>query len=346
MTRRAIVLPLVMGLCAAVAESRQRPESRPAAHDVRVRSWVSRTAVWVGDPVELVVEFVCPPQVDVIPEDLATDKLKLEGLEVVTSSVERDVDAGLSAEASAKPDLSAEASAKADGTTTHRFRYRLATYETGLPTLRIATWPVRYYVRRAGERPEDVSPAGEVQVPGATIARRSTLPDELPDLDLRTAAALTDVPGVVSAAGPIGIGLIVLAAAPLAVWIAALIGRPRSRASRPRASAARAEARSALDEIRAMDVESEAGRREAYGRLDRAVRQHLTDTRGIPAHALCAGEVAARLQAAGSPHADTAGQLLAECERARYGPPDRLPPAKHFGVALDAADRVCGGSLS
>ena len=318
--RRTIVIALAIGLAGEVAESQQQP----VRHDVRVHSWVSRTAVWVGDPVELVVEFVLPPQVDVIPEDLANDKLKLEGLEVVTSSVERDVAAA--------------------GETRQRFRYRLATYETGSPTLRIAAWPVRYYVRRAGERPEDVTPAGEVQVPGAIVARRSTLPDELPGLDLRTAAALTDDGDVLRSARPVGIGLILLAAAPLAIWIGALIMRPRSGASRPRARAVRAQARSALEEVRAMNVESEAGRREAYEKLERAVRQHLTDSRGIPAHALSAGEVVARLQAAGSPNADDAGRLLAECERARYAPPDRLPTAERFGDTFSAAERMFEGS--
>jgi hypothetical protein len=316
---RTIVLAVMMTVWAGVSDAQERP----AAHDVRVRSWISRTAVWVGDPVEFVVEFVCPPQVDVIRDDVAKDKLKLEGFEIVGTAVERE---------------------DSPENLTQRFRYRLATYETGSPLLRIAGWPVRYYVRRTGERVEDVSPAGEVQVPGATVARRSTLPDELSTLDLRTAGTFADVPAVLRLARPIGTSLVVLAAAPLAIWIAALVGRRRGRVSRPGARAVRAQARSALEEVRAIDTRSDAGRREAYGRLDRAVRQHLADTRGIPAHALSAGEVAARLQAAGSPHADAAGELLAECERARYGPPDRLPPAEHFGAALDSAERMLAGS--
>jgi hypothetical protein len=341
-TRHAIVLALIAGLCAAVAEPSQQPEDPAPDRDVRVRSRVSRTAVWVGDPVELVVEFVCPPQVDVIPEDLARDKLKLEGLEVVSSSFERLVSAGESSQAGlpAEGPAKAGASPESGGVATHRFRYQLATYETRLDTLRIASWPVRYYVRRAGERPEDVSPAGEVQVLGATIARRSTIPDELAGLDPRTSAVLTDAPGWLNASRPIGIGLIVLAAAPLAIWTAAVIARVRSRTARPRARTVRAQARSALEEVRAIDVQNEASRREAYGRLDKAVRQHLADTRGIPAHAMTPGEVAARLQAAGSPQADDAAQLLTECERARYAPPNRLPSADRFGSALDTAQRI------
>lgn len=326
MTRRVILLAMMATLSPVAAESRQRPESRPERHDVRVRSWVSQTAVWVGDPVEFVAEFVCPPHVDVIADDVARDKLKVEGLEIVGVSDERH--------------------AAADGATTRRFRYRLSTYETGSPALRIAAWPVRYYLQRPGERAEDVTPSGEVQVPGATIARRSTLPDEIPGLDLRTAGTLAEMPMVLRLARPLGAGLIVLAAVPLTIWIAALIVRRRVRVKRPGARTARAHARSALEEIRAIDTQSDAGRREAYGRLERAVRQHLADTRGIPAHALSAAELAARLQAAGSPQADAAAELVAECERARYGPLDRLPPAERFDATLETAERMLAGAAS
>jgi hypothetical protein len=183
-------------------------------------------------------------------------------------------------------------------------------------------------------------------VPGVTIARRSTLPDAVASLDLRTSAVLADAPELLRAARPLGVGLMALAAVPLAVWAAALIARRRSRPSRPPARAARAHARSALEGVRAIDIETDAGRRDAYGRLERAVRQHLADTRGIPAHALSAPEVAARLRAAGSPQADAAGELLAECERARYAPPDRLPPAARFSDVLGAAERMFEGAPS
>jgi hypothetical protein len=283
---------------------------------------LSRTAIWVGDPVEFVVEFSLAPSIDVLAEDLAREKIKLEGLEVVTSSNERVADA--------------------DGRTTHRFRYQFTTYDVGTPALRIEGWPVRYYVRRAGQQPRDAKPVGEVRIPGAVIARRDTLPDDLPNLDLRDEGAAHEIPITLRAARSVGIGLMALAAAPLAIWGAALVHRSRSRVKRPSARTVRAHARSALDELRALDTASESGRREAYGRLDQALRKHLADTRGIPAQALCAEEVAARLQAAGSAQSEVAGELLAECERARYGPPDRLPPAERFGAALETAEQILG----
>jgi hypothetical protein len=319
---RVIALALVMvgGLPAWGAPQGSDRPGQP----VQVTTRVNRTAVWVGDPIELIVEFVCAPQVDVIEDDLAREKLKLEGLAVVTASSEREV--------------------AADGVVKRRFLYGLISYEVNSPTLRVGGWPVRYYIRRTGERPEDARAEGELQVPGVAIAWRSTLPDEMTSLDLRALGPPTDLPDALDAARLAGIGLIVLAAAPLAVWTAAMIGRWRSRERRTPARVVRAHARSALEELRALDATTESARRDAYGRLERAIRQHLADTRAIPAHALASGELASRLRAAGWPDAEAAGALLGECVRARYGPPDQLPPKERFGAALDAAERMLAGS--
>lgn len=317
---RWVALALVLGARVVSAQ----PETASERAGVQVSTRVSQTAVWVGDPIELVVEFLCAPQVDVIADDLTQDKLGLEGLDVVSTSVERE--------------------AAPDGGVVQRFRYALRSYETASPTLHIGAWPVRYYVRRMGERPEDARPAGEVQVPGVVIARRSTLPDEVKTIDLRATQGPGDQPTWLDAARLVGLGLILLAAAPLALWAMAMIARWQTRTQRPRAAMVRAQARSALEELRVADATTETGRREAYGLLDRAVRQHIADTRGVPAHALASGELAARLHALGSPLANATGELLAECERARYGPPDRLPPQESFGTALDTAERILQGA--
>jgi hypothetical protein len=315
----SIVLAIVLASRVVAAQPQTDADRQP----VQVRTSVSQTAVWVGDRVEFVVEFSCVPRADVIADDLAREKLKLDGLEVVATSSERGV--------------------AADGRLTHRFRYVLSSYETRSPALRIASWPVRYYLRRAGERPEDSRPAGDVQVPGTVITRRSTLPDQVTTLDLRAARTTGDLPRALRVGRLVGTGLILLSAAPLAIWTAVLIGRWRTRVRRPRAASVRAHARSALEELRALDTTTESSRRDAYRLLDRTVRKHLADTSGLPAHALPSAELAARLAAAGSPHADTAGTLLAECEAARYAPPDRLPAPERFGAALDAAQRMLEG---
>lgn len=288
--------------------------------DVQIKAWTSRTAVWIGDQVELAIEATLAPTLDVLDEDLAKDKLKLEGVEVLSSS--------------------SESAPLEGGGTRRRFRYQLATYEVGAPTLTIGPQTIRYYVRRPGEPPETAKTAGEVQLPAIAIARRSTLPDDLPGIALRAAAAATGRPVWVRQARAIGIGLIVLAAAPLAVAIAGAVRRSRSSVKRPSARVVRSHGLAAIDELKAMDVATEAGRLEAYTRLERALRRHVAEARGIPAHALSAGEIAARLGDA--PAASTTAELLTECERARYGPPDRLPPADRVRATLERAEEILG----
>jgi hypothetical protein len=289
--------------------------------DVQVRTSVSQTAIWVGDPVELVFEFTCAPNIDVLEDDLVKDKLKLDGFEVLSASTER----------LAAPD---------GGRTIRRFRYQLTSYRVSSPSLTIGPQTVRYYVRRVGERPQDAQPAGELQLAPIVVARRSTLPDELPGLELRDANAISGLPAWLPAARPLGFGLMALAATPLAVWTIAAVRARSRRDHRPSARVVRSHGRAALDELRSLDVSTEKGRIEAYGRLEHAVRQHLHEKRGIPAHALCPSEVAAKL--GGAPNAETAAELLAECERARYGPPDRVPTADRFTAAIQRAEEFLG----
>ena len=320
MIPRVLVLALLV-VTTAAAQSTQNK----VGDAVHVTSTVSRTAIWVGDHVDFTVEFSLAPQVAVMPDDLVKEKLPLEGLEVVSTSSERRPADG--------------------GRVIERYHYVLSSYDSAQTTLKVGSWPVRYYMQRPGERPEDVSPAGEVQIPAAAIARRSTLPDEITSLDVRAEGAPADAPRFLGNARAAGLGLILLAAAPLAVWTTVMASRWRSRVRKPRRSAVRAQAMSVLEELRAADIDSGPARREAYGRLERAVRQHFAAMREIPAHALVSSELATRLRAAGSAHADTAGDLLAECERVRYGPPDRLPPKERFTTALEAAEGLFSGAL-
>lgn len=331
---RTLIMLSVLAGCVDPADARQvragsaeglrveqhAPPQQTGNKDIQVRTSVSRTAVWIGDRVEFVVEALLAPNMDVIDEDLSKEKLKLSGLEVVAAANERVVNE--------------------KGGSTRRFRYQLTTYQAGEPALTIGPQVVRYYVRRPGERPQDVQPVGEVQVAPVVIARRSTLPDELPGLQLRDAGDVVPPPQWLAIARPAGIGLAVLAAAPLALWMVGLVRSARTRERRPSARAVRSHARAAMDELRALDASTESGRLEAYTRLEQALRQHLAEKRGIPAQALSAREVAARLGA--TPDADITAELLAECERTRYGPPNRVPPLERYNVALQRAEHILG----
>jgi hypothetical protein len=300
------------------------PAASGAAPDVpQVKTSLSRTALFTGERVTFTVEVACPPNVDVLQDDLQSERLTLDGLEVVTSERERLAAVG--------------------GSVTYRVRHHLATYEIPPKVLRIADQTLRYYVRRPGQRLDDTAPAGETQVQGATIALRSALPDDQKAVALRDETAPARLPAALAYARPLGLGLLLLAAAPAALWALALARHFGARQGRKlaRAREGAALARSALEELRAVDATDDAARRAAYDRLDAALRDQLEHA-GVPARRSTAAEIAARLPGNANLDAERLNQVLAECERARYAPPDLLPPADRFRAGLLALAELRG----
>lgn len=291
----------------------------PPPGDVEVKTSLSRTALWPGDRVLYTLEIACAPNVDVVTDDLLPEKLALTGLEVVSSDRRR--------------------SETGAGSVTYLVRHQLVSYDVAAPKLGIGEQGVRYYVRRAGQRLEDAAPAGEVRVPGSALALRSTLPDELPKLATRDARGGEPLPAPLAYMRPVGLALVLMSAAPVALWAFGLARRARATRSRSRQRQRQSASstRGALEALQDADVEDAAARRDAFSRLDALLRQHLAVAADIPARALTAAEITARLRANGKAlPADAIGALLLDCERARYGPPERLPPAERFrsGVAV------------
>src|SRR5262249_52536072 len=125
------------------------PLAAAELQDVEVRTSLSQTAVWVADRVTYSITLACRKGVDILADDLAKDKLHAEGLEILTSDSTQTTDR--------------------DDRTTYTFSYELTTYRVDLRQLTVAPLTVRYYVKRAGQRIGDASPAGEVQVPAAVV---------------------------------------------------------------------------------------------------------------------------------------------------------------------------------
>ena len=107
----------------APTATKQAPAAPAPAAPIKIRTSVSRTAVWVGDPVTYVVEVECPAKVDILADDLAAERLQLKGLDLLSVEVERDASV---------PDR-----------VIHRMRYRLAAFEPEA-ALGVAAIPVRY----------------------------------------------------------------------------------------------------------------------------------------------------------------------------------------------------------
>ena len=299
------------------------PRSTPDPRPVQVRATVDRTAVWVGDRVTYSVEIVCARGVEILLDDLAKEKLRVNGLDVLSSDTTTTVDAA--------------------ERTTYRLRYVLTTYRVDVPSLSIEPMSARYYARRPGQRLQDIAPAGEVPVPGAVIAFRGTLPDQ-PTYELRDGREPVPRHPVLARAASIGLALVVISLAPAAFVAFAFLRRRTRKTGRRSARQARMDHRATLERLRSLDVITEDDRRKAYDEISAAVRQHVAATSGVPAPGLTVAEVDAALEIAGGriPR-EPVTSLLAACDAARYGPAHALPSAQACRDALASAEQVLGG---
>jgi len=292
MTPRALMLMLAVGLAQAAASP------GPAA-----TATVDRPAMWVGDRITYTVTVTCPRGVDIVIDDLGRDKLKLTGLDVVgaDSSRHEDVDQ-----------------------TQYVFRYVLTSYRIDVPSPAVAAFPVRYYFARAGQAPDQAAPAGSVTVPGASVTWRSLLPDDQP-ADVRDGRALPARWWPYRLMGPVGLGLLIAAIVP-ALFMALDTAR-RLRARRgshigPSPRQARQAARASFTEIRALDPASPEALRDAFGRLDGAIRQRVLEVCGVSAAGLTPEEIASAIEPCASRlPPQLVLELLETCERARYAEP-------------------------
>lgn len=325
MTRSLLIVPLALAATVMVTAQQRnaspKPQPRPAetvpaAPPVEVRTWVSQTAVWLGDHVTYVIELRGAPQVEILTDDLAPEQLRLDGLEILETATELD--------------------ASVADRVVHRMRYTLATYAVDAEALTIAAIPVRYSIRRPGQRAEEALPAGEVVVPPLTLGLRSTIPPSEAAVAVRDQRAARPLPRRVRYANLAGVVLVALAIAPVVLWGADLIRRARRARPLRRRRVTPQERRAALDELRALDVSSEGARRDAYARLDAWIREHVQLSSGIPAAALTPAEIPRAVpDARRALWLEQIERVLVECERAKYAPDP--PPADRWPALVDEA---------
>jgi hypothetical protein len=291
----------------------------------RVTSSVDRTAIWIADRVVFGVEIVCAPGVDILLDDVAKEKLRANGLEAVSSDTSVTTDA--------------------DGRTTHKLRYVLTTYRVDNGSPSIEPMSVRYYARRPGERLQDVAPAGDVQVPGAILAFRSTLPENQAELAIRDGRTAPARGTFFARAAQIGLALAIVALAPAAALAVAAVrrrtaGKPVRRSSRQ----AKQDQRAMLERLRALDVSSPEDRRRACDEIGTAVRGYVASHAHVPAAALTASEIDAALTTRGSriPR-ETVVSLLTVVDEARYRPASAPLSAEACRDAIASAEQVLAG---
>ena len=322
--------PLVLAFLTAAAAQQRRPSppaaaTRPpaASQPIEVRTSVSKVAVWVGDRVTYSIELRCAPMVDIVTDDLATERLHVEGLEIRDVAIDRDT--------------------SDPGRLTYRVNYTLVTFNVEAPALRIGEIPVRYSIRRPGQLAgEQTHPAGEVRIPALRLILRSALLDGDVPVEIRDGRPLQPLPRRVALAQPFGIGLLVIAAAPVGLLVLNIARRARrARPTGPK-RVTRRERRASLEEIKALDVASPDVRRDAYARLDVWIRDLARQTTGIAAAALTPPELSGAIaHPERAPHLEQIQTLLVECERAKYAP--QPPDRERWSAALIEAEQLLDG---
>jgi len=313
---RFVPLTVWLLLAPAVAWAQSSPQ---------VSSSVDRTAVWVADRVTYSVDILCAPGVDVLLDDISKEKIHLTGLEIVSTD--------------------ATATTDAEGRTTHRLRYVLTTYKVDVPVLSIDAMTIRYYAARPGQRLQESAPAGEVRIPGATIAFRSTLPDNASTSVLRDGREPALRPWVFARARQLGLAAVILSLAPAAFVLAGAIRRQTHAAAAKRSKRrVKIDHRAMLERLKSLDVATEDDRRRAYDEISTAVREHVAARSHVPATALTAEELDAALASAGGrlPR-ESITALLSASDAARYAPPRTLPSAEQCRDALSSAEQILTG---
>ncbi|HVL69722.1 MAG TPA: hypothetical protein VM364_20865 [Vicinamibacterales bacterium] len=299
MSRLTPVLAAVAVICLGADAVAQPGPPGP----VSVRATLDRTAMWVGDRVGYTIELVTDAGVDILLDDLAADRLIIEGGEILESGTEEE----------------------ARGTRrVRRVRHTVTAFGIDTPAVRIPAFSVRYFSSAAVAGGAGAAPAGQVVVPPAVIAVRSTLPDGPRLPDLREPVALPAAAGYAGVARPVGLVLVAVAAVPV-VFVAIGAGSALRRLWARRGTVRPRRRRNAAVELRALAPVSPADHAAAYERLDALVREHLQLVTGIPATALTPAEVRRALEARtpSRPHEEVE-TLLELCERWRYAPD---PPA-------------------
>lgn len=321
----SLALSIAIAMAAsASAQSAQRaprkvappPPAPEVPSDLHVRSYLSQSAAWVGDPIDFVVEIDLAPGVEIVAADLAPEALVIEGLELGASHV--------------------GTAARSDGWQRVTRTYRLTAWDV-TPPKRVAPITVRFRrpVTTGGATADGATAANEVIVPGAALTMRSTLPDDGSADGVRTSARATPMPAWLGWLRPAGVGLIALGIAPVVLWLAMRASRPRASRPRPSSRSLKARLASMFQELQIIDTSTAEGRRRAYDRLDADLRAYVAESEQVPAQSLTANELRARLSGTTRVPADTVCDALAECEAARYGADGRLPAAEALETILD-----------
>jgi hypothetical protein len=266
------------------------------------------------------IEITCPPGTDILAADISRDRLRLTGLQVSDATQRRDT--------------------QPDGGIVYRAQFRLVSYVSDGSRVGVDAQSVRYYVHTAGQPPETLVPADEVELPAVTVAVRSALPDGNISW-IRDTRTITALPSAARFLTPVGVAAVMLTFVPVVVGLTTFVRNWKPRRTVRSRREALQQQRQALAGIRALGGLGDADlRRDVFDKLNSLIRNRLAEL-DIPAQTLTAGEVEQAIASRSTllPAGEIAAVIL-ECERAVYGGPNELPGPEAASAALDVTERL------
>jgi len=292
---------------------------------LRVLHWVDQTVLFPGDTVTYYLEIKSPLNVNILIDDLAPEQLILSNLEVVSSDY---------VQTTSETDI------------TYRAEYHLTSFDLTNLALLIGEQTIRYYEHESGLQDGEAIPMGEFIVPASQLALRSTIPtdtSELTELKLRDHHATR----IVYESSPwvwiVGLGLILISALPVAIWLAPLIRQKIDAVKQQRTPLVEniTPVNSRADELETLDKNNISSRRYGYDLLDAILREQLAKLSGVLTTSLTASEIARHQFNLPSdvPSGDVVS-VLQDCEQARYGKLEQLPSASQFEKGVTVAQHL------
>jgi hypothetical protein len=291
---------------------------------ILISNYVNKTALFPGDHITYIIEVICDSDVDILPEDLADNELILNGLELLSSNVEKE-SFGIG--------------------TRYTFSYTLTSYASNAAPLGIDQLSVRYYFKRPGQRIEDVATVGEVIIPPVTLVLSSTLPGVLENLQLRDMQMPAATSTSLNWIGTIGILLILVSMFPVGSAAYAYMQKRKLDNQAEQARESVTVTTNVFNELRAIETSDNSNRRQAFQQLETIIREFIGQTTGQNPNALTASDLAQHNTLSNSDFpVQGLVDVLCHCEYARYGTNKNLPGEEEFNQGVQFTEGLVTGS--
>lgn len=276
-------------------------QAAPEAMAVKV--WTDRTALYPGDRLHYIARVELSSDIEFVADHVRKDQLSLEPFDVL--------------------EVSTAAGDLPGGRKYFEVKLLLTTFEAGRTEATVPSFDL-FYFRRGQTASKETTPAETLAVPPVKIGLRSTIVDSSADIrDNKAVLPISPLawmlPGILGLCGLVAV--IVYGSSLALAWFRSGFWK-RKMGERVRSKSMR----ESFEEIRRAPLDTRDNVESFYGKASAILRGLAAEQVG-DCGGLTPGEVRVALQTSGGrqDRADAVGELMEECDLARYSPhgPDR-----------------------